>query len=120
MHCTARAACPQNQNMHAEDRCNEFKTPLEVDILASLRRNHVSYITKKPRINMVCGCTLQNKEKYHIIDTLDACRGKMLTDGKPAFSTWLRLIVVGNLFHNLRLVTFSKLFHMFTCDQHKS
>lgn len=75
--------------MHAEDCCNEFKTPLEVDILASLRGNHVSYITKKPRINMVCGCTLQNKEKYHIIDTLDACCGIMLMDGKPAFSIWL-------------------------------
>ena len=58
------------------DGCNELKTPLEVDILAFQEPNHVSYITKKPKINTVCGCTLQNKEeKYHTINTLDGHSG---------------------------------------------
>lgn len=67
------AVCPQNQNMLMEDWCNEVRTPLEVDRRASEKPKHVSYITKKPMINMVCGCKLQNKERerYHIINTLD-------------------------------------------------
>lgn len=54
--------CLQNQNIHKDGWCNDLKEPLEVDILASHKLNHVSYITKKPRINMICGCMLQNKE----------------------------------------------------------
>lgn len=69
--------CPQNQNMHLENECNDLKTPLEVDILASKKQNYVSYITKKPKINMVCGLKLQNKEseRYHIINTLNGYSG---------------------------------------------
>lgn len=46
-----------------KDWCNELKTPLEDDILASQKQNHVSYITKKPKINKVLVCMLQNKER---------------------------------------------------------
>lgn len=38
-----------------------MKKTLEVDILTSQTQNHVSYITKKPKTNKVCGCMLQNK-----------------------------------------------------------
>lgn len=61
--------CPQNQNMLVEDWCNEVRTPQEVDIRASEKPKHVSYITKKPMINMVCAYKLQNKERERERDT---------------------------------------------------
>lgn len=61
--------------MHMEDWCDELKAPLEADILVSQKQNHVSYITKKPKINTVCGSCRTKGEKYHIINTLDGWSG---------------------------------------------